>query len=622
MAYIGKQITINGVIYTPLNADPSNPTEGQVFYADGTSRAEGLWVYKNGNWSSVGAGVSDKSVYAQFDAEDKSSTGFTNISTTATSPINQENSYEITAFPAEFSAVTLNERNKNKENSVELHYTMASGTAKFLVKDQSAATLAEVELSASSIAQKSVLTFFVPATTTNVTVEFQDVSSATSLKVDDVIFSDDPFKYKNALTRQSFYSNTVVGSTGTLNPVSNFGTPVERGSGLFSESGGTFTVLQDCYIGGTIYGLNSDASASVGILVDRGSGFIGESGQAMSISTASSGNANHCSLSKRKFLAGDQIRFFLFRINSSIVIDLSAEKESEFIVTPLTANINSFTEEGNGAQVVGANDATPFGSANNQGWDGDQYTVQKENSIISIKFGTRFTSTTGRGYSLFKNGVSYKEITQTNSSTNHTGEYISSKGEFEKGDTISVRLFTGSGTLINLASQHYININETGDAQLLGAIPVERIAILQEQSTSGASSSSNTVQIRDINTVKQSGGFVTLSGSQFTLPPGAYDVEYFGFAYRSNYTSIFLYDVTNSQFVDTDKPSEFASSAGAESRKIQSSDYVEISSPTTYEIRHWTNNGDAAGLGNNGFATATNPATTNVHAGVKIRKIK
>lgn len=140
----------------------------------------------------------------------------------------------------------------------------------------------------------------------------------------------------------------------------------------------------------------------------------------------------------------------------------------EFSLNPLVTGelniVNSINEEGNAAQVVAANDATPFGSANSNGWNGTQYEVQNSNSIVSLKFATRFTSTTSRGYELFKNGVSYKVLSQTNSDTNHAGEYISSRGEFEAGDLISVRLFIGSGTLINLPAQHYININEQYDS--------------------------------------------------------------------------------------------------------------------------------------------------------------
>lgn len=56
MSYWGKQPTLNRTKYTPLSADPSNPTEGDVFYSDGTSRTEGLWFYKNAAWLRLAEG--------------------------------------------------------------------------------------------------------------------------------------------------------------------------------------------------------------------------------------------------------------------------------------------------------------------------------------------------------------------------------------------------------------------------------------------------------------------------------------------------------------------------------------------------------------------------------------
>ena len=54
MAFIGNNPKFNSGTYTPLAADPSTPTEGMIFYSDGTSRSEGLWQYKDGSWQQIG----------------------------------------------------------------------------------------------------------------------------------------------------------------------------------------------------------------------------------------------------------------------------------------------------------------------------------------------------------------------------------------------------------------------------------------------------------------------------------------------------------------------------------------------------------------------------------------
>lgn len=55
MSFIGSNPKFNTSTFTPQSADPSNPTEGMVFYADGTSRAEGLWQYTDATWVALAA---------------------------------------------------------------------------------------------------------------------------------------------------------------------------------------------------------------------------------------------------------------------------------------------------------------------------------------------------------------------------------------------------------------------------------------------------------------------------------------------------------------------------------------------------------------------------------------
>lgn len=76
MAFIGKNPKFNSGTYTPQSADPSTPSEGMVFYADGTSRAEGLWQYKNGAWIQVGAATSGGINYIENPDAEGGTTGW------------------------------------------------------------------------------------------------------------------------------------------------------------------------------------------------------------------------------------------------------------------------------------------------------------------------------------------------------------------------------------------------------------------------------------------------------------------------------------------------------------------------------------------------------------------
>lgn len=46
----GALTTVNDLTFTPQAADPASPTEGIVFYSNGTPRTQGLWIYTNGAW--------------------------------------------------------------------------------------------------------------------------------------------------------------------------------------------------------------------------------------------------------------------------------------------------------------------------------------------------------------------------------------------------------------------------------------------------------------------------------------------------------------------------------------------------------------------------------------------
>lgn len=72
----------NGIAFEPLSADPSSPVQGQIQFADGTARAEGLWQYKGGAWTSIGGGGGSLDF---FYAEDFENTSASDLSLTGTS---------------------------------------------------------------------------------------------------------------------------------------------------------------------------------------------------------------------------------------------------------------------------------------------------------------------------------------------------------------------------------------------------------------------------------------------------------------------------------------------------------------------------------------------------------
>lgn len=58
-----------GVKLDPQSSDPASPSEGQLQYADGTARQEGLWIYKNGAWEKAGAAAVSAGSSAVYDVQ-------------------------------------------------------------------------------------------------------------------------------------------------------------------------------------------------------------------------------------------------------------------------------------------------------------------------------------------------------------------------------------------------------------------------------------------------------------------------------------------------------------------------------------------------------------------------
>ena len=617
MAFIGKQITINGVIYTPLAADPSNPKEGQLFYSDGTARAEGLWVYKDTNWTQVGAGVSDKSVYAQFDAEDQSTTGFTNITTTSTSPINQDHSYSVDSYPATAPSVSLNDRNKNKENSLEFHYTLTSGTAKAVVKDQSANVLEEVELEAISESKKVVMSYYISSSITSLTLEFQDVSSATGLKFDDAIFSDDPFTYKNIQEENEF--SAKINSAGTIiSQSSNFIDSVTvLGTGRYRVTwvSGFFGAIP--------------ATTAEAVVINRSTSIESE-------------NVNEVIINR--FISST-----VTPEDGDFVIKAHRQAPdykpvAEHVVTP---------------QIIGD---TMVRLHTNNGW-GSTNTRIRRMSNIALGVGASFaaigstqsegpitvTDSAANGTEITVNEPGFYSISYTDNAGANPADFGLSLNSTQlttdifnisADDRIAYEVTNGSD---QTASMSWTGILKVGDVirmhgdnsgapasparasftiskvgfNSLSATPLQRVARIRDEKAAGTSGGSSTAggnATRDLNTVYGDSAIVSLSSNQFTLFPGTYEIEFDAPAYNARQHRAYLYSVTDAAEVDGGLGSlEFADPAQTRS---MGGVKVTLTQAKTYELRHYTRDADGIGLG-----IASTDGRASVFSQVKITKI-
>lgn len=162
----------------------------------------------------------------------------------------------------------------------------------------------------------------------------------------------------------------------------------------------------------------------------------------------------------------------------------------------------------------------------------------------------------------------------------------------------------------------------SSEAEFLAPLVQPKTALVYETSTVNIPSLANSIQTRQLNEVSGDTDIVKLNGNQFTLGAGQYRLEYYGIGYQCGYSAVFIYDVTNSQYVSTEKYHVYLGPATDTQVSVSDYDFVSVDSDTVFELRQYTNLAVGTGLSNAGaFSSPGNPATVNKNAQVKITKL-
>lgn len=593
-----KNLVAGGQRYVPQSSDPSNPKEGDYFHSDGTSRAEGLWVYKNGGWAQVGSGNGDLSVYKQFDAEDGDLTGFSNVAISSSSPLAGDNSYTVSTFPATFASISLDERHKNKTHSMECHYKLTSGSAKLVVKDNSSNVLEELVVS-STDSEKAILTFYVAPAVTSVQLEVQDDSSATGFKIDDVIFSDDPFVYKN-IQEENVFSARIANN-------------------------GTASVLSESFP--FIESVNRSALGIVDVVFV--SGFFTEIPSVIAeshrITNASQITINNVSVS------GCQIRSLGtggsggFDADFDFIVQRQGDdykQPTEHVITPATSgteyySINPQTSnfwDGTGTQDTFNTSLIPLTGSTLIEWEDVAETRLKaiKDCIVDVSV---TASSSGAGSNITINDSSGTNIAVGPTYTNTYISNAQAEVKLSAGDYISFR----QSSLLNRNGGLRISARPA-KAEFLAAVPTQLTAILEHRepnNTAGGDYTTGSWQFRDLNEIhpNSDSGFVTLgSNGEFTLPSGKYLLSYWGQNYAIGANKCRLYDVTGASATDIVGSGAATTSTG----NYQSMDGVlDISSSKTYKVEVR----GTASRATQGMGFPSNFGEDEVYAQVKITKL-
>jgi hypothetical protein len=219
-----------GLGLDPQSADPSNPVQGQIQYADGTVRPEGLWIYDGSAWTQAGGGAGGGlDVFYTNDYETTASSGFTTgkdatfdnggtlggaLSDETSSPLSGDTSVKYVTNASAGSSdndwiasesISLDPKQIGNYVGASFVYTWdgSDDLIEFVIWDDTNNVKLSDSLNVLKTASNSTrfsVAALIPASCSAIKIGFQHTGASESSKTlifDDVQLSTDPFTYAN-----------------------------------------------------------------------------------------------------------------------------------------------------------------------------------------------------------------------------------------------------------------------------------------------------------------------------------------------------------------------------------------------------------------------------------------
>lgn len=281
MAFIGNNPKWNTSTYTPQSADPTNPVEGMVFRSDGTSRAKGLWEYRDSAWIAVGSG-SDLDTFLSEDFGGTSASDFSTgnnatflgggtldgtLADDTSTPIAGSKSITYTMSTSSANdyiaspVIDLDLKQRGNFAGANLYFTYDGDDddIKFVIYDVTNTQILTSELAlikSKGNPTRFSVSFNIPTSCTQLRYGFQVITgnSTKVLEFDDIQLSSNPFVLSDLDQEQLIALNTHNGYGSTATKIRRF-TNIEQNTGTQiisviqdSTNGDSFTALVDCEV--------------------------------------------------------------------------------------------------------------------------------------------------------------------------------------------------------------------------------------------------------------------------------------------------------------------------------------------------------------------------------------
>ena len=320
----------------------------------------------------------------------------------------------------------------------------------------------------------------------------------------------------------------------------------------------------------------------------------------------------------------DQINFdapFSFTLTADEP-DFVKERDRVYTFAADSLTGNYVRARGNAGQTLATTDGVPFTEVHDpaNAWSTNTYTVQRNNSEITLVGSTNWTTSSNRYMALYVNNALIETFTYNASGNNFPFVFKLHRGSVSAGDTVHIQSINTAGTVVNDPSYHYLNISEEyGDrGTFVGKFGYETAYIkdVKPSGTAGGSAASGSFVTRDLNDLSGDTSFVSLSSNQFTLEAGVYDITIEAPAYICDRHLIKLRNVTDS--VDYTGRGNFAS-VGNDVQNISTFEKrIVVSGSKTFEVQHRLT--DAGSGGGSALGIAMGFGVDETYTQVKIVK--
>ena len=501
MAYIGDNPKHKSTKYTPQSADPSNPVEGQVQYADGTVRVQGLWQYNGTVWEQVGnqGGSLDLILVENFDGGTNAA-AFTQgqsavfgasgtvggtLADVESGQIQGRRSMKFTTSTTaddwfHVDAVTMGEKQHTKFVSCSI-YAKWNGTLdemKFKVLDVDNTTeLDSVSIDTSNVLKRYTLSFWVPSDCDSIKVGFQHLGTTGSevLEFDDLMVTQNPLDVFQIPNIEDWTDFTPTASAG-------FGT-ISNASGKWRRVGDSMEV-RGFFTAGTAAASIAEINIPAGHTIDAAKlnattsrEFIGmfhrvDSGQ--SYYTGTIGAVIHPDISNldRILIGGDSSSNTAIRSDNGNSIISTGESA----IFRFTVPILGWTSVSEGQVVSNASAANSMVRLNGSNGYGSTSTYIRRWDTVETNTGSAITyaddSTNGSQFTVNEDGMYNISFTYINSAGGEFGLSLNAAGSTDPNGTgsdnrtTSILTLTRAQGLLEINSVAAVNVPENVSVQI------------------------------------------------------------------------------------------------------------------------------------------------------------